>query len=392
MSQQQHLGDGGDPKRWRTELPNLIDDLGLDPYQRALYVHYKRVCGANGGTCYESVRTTAAKTKMNGSKVSTTRRELNTLGLIVCHKVKGSDNIHIKIVDIWEINFAFYSRSNRPDIDGWTIAQVSAWTNGVRQENTSERSPEERGVRGESSQPRKRSRYEQKKEPIKKEPKKEPTQEEASPAQPPPHQQTFAALAQVCRWEPALLTGGQRGQLNQAEKKLRQHGVSPADILAFGQWWENHDWRGKRGDPPLPHQVRQEWGRFAHWRREHEATTGDLTAQVLANQAEVQGRQAAEEPTPDEDLAEAAELWEQIKRDLACRLDRGNVGRLRPTRVVDQDDGTIYVQAMCPLDAEWFNDSRVAGTIGRVAAEVAGRPVAMRFVAGEEDGPGSAVG
>jgi hypothetical protein len=167
---------------------------------------------------------------------------------------------------------------------------------------------------------------------------------------PPPHQRTFTALAQVCRWEPALLTGGQRGQLNQAEKKLCQHGVGPQDILAFGQWWEAHDWRGKRGDPPLPHQVRQEWGRFAHWRREHDTANGDLTAQVLANQARFQAR--FQPPPLDPDLAEAIRLWDEVKRELAVRLDRGNMGR--------------------------------------VAAEVAGRPVTVRFVAGEEDGPGSA--
>jgi hypothetical protein len=65
------------------------------------------------------------------------------------------------------------------------------------------------------------------------------------------------------------------------------------------------------------------------------------------------------------------------------------VGRLRPTWVVGRANSTVYAQALCPLDAGWFNDSRVAGTIGRVAAEVAGRPVTVRFVAGE-DGPGLA--
>jgi hypothetical protein len=57
------------------------------------------------------------------------------------------------------------------------------------------------------------------------------------------------------------------------------------------------------------------------------------------------------------------------------------MGRLRPTRVVGRQNGTIHVQDLCPLDAEWFNEGRVAGTIGRVVAEVASRQVVVRFMA-----------
>jgi hypothetical protein len=96
----------------------------------------------------------------------------------------------------------------------------------------------------------------------------------------------------------------------------------------------------------------------------------------------VQARQAQVE-RPDPELAEAADLWERTKRELAVQLDRGNVSRLRPTRVVGRENGTVYVQALGPLDAEWFNDSRVAKTIGRVVREVAGRPVGVVFVAQE---------
>lgn len=55
------------PPPHRTQIPNIVDDLGLDPYERALYVHYKRVCGENQGAyCYEATKTTAQKTKMFG--------------------------------------------------------------------------------------------------------------------------------------------------------------------------------------------------------------------------------------------------------------------------------------------------------------------------------------
>jgi hypothetical protein len=44
--------DESDLKKYRTEIPNMIFDIGLTPYEVALYGHFKRVCGAEkGGVC-----------------------------------------------------------------------------------------------------------------------------------------------------------------------------------------------------------------------------------------------------------------------------------------------------------------------------------------------------
>jgi len=75
-------------------------------------------------------------------------------------------------------------------------------------------------------------------------------------------QAMFSALADVTKTDLALITGKDRGALNQAEKKMRDNGYTPQDVEAFGRWWYANDWRGKKGDPPTLQQVRSEWGKF----------------------------------------------------------------------------------------------------------------------------------
>lgn len=102
----QAIRDDGDLRKYRTELPNMVDDE-MDPYQYRLYGHYKRVCGANGGECYESVRTTAEKTKMSNEKVISTRQWLADNGWIALDTgTKGT--YRIAIIDRWEENFTRY--------------------------------------------------------------------------------------------------------------------------------------------------------------------------------------------------------------------------------------------------------------------------------------------
>jgi hypothetical protein len=77
-----------------------------------------------------------------------------------------------------------------------------------------------------------------------------------------------AALADLCRYELNFLSQKRRSQLYAVEKRLRQGQVSPAELLLFEQWWYSSDWRGKRGEPPHPVQVLDEWGRFKNRNRE----------------------------------------------------------------------------------------------------------------------------
>ena len=75
--------DESDLKKYRTEIPNMIFDIGLTPYEVALYGHLKRVCGAEkGGKCWKSVSTLSRETGMSAGRVSEARAELARRGLM----------------------------------------------------------------------------------------------------------------------------------------------------------------------------------------------------------------------------------------------------------------------------------------------------------------------
>lgn len=124
-------------KKFRTEIPNIIDDLGLDPHERALYVHYKRACGAGDCEWVESVRITAQRTKMSIGQTSQARNRLVERGLIRTIR-KGNDGTAVRVVNIWDLNTTFYSQEHKPDIDGWTVQQLKEWCEGVHNMNTLE--------------------------------------------------------------------------------------------------------------------------------------------------------------------------------------------------------------------------------------------------------------
>lgn len=111
MMDKQNTIDSSDLRKFRTELPNMADD-DLDPFQYRLYAHYKRVCGANTGECYEAVRTTAEKTRMSNEKVISTRQWLADNGWIAIEpRAKGT--FLITIIDRWEENFVRYSEQSK---------------------------------------------------------------------------------------------------------------------------------------------------------------------------------------------------------------------------------------------------------------------------------------
>lgn len=123
MADTQLITDSSDLRKYRTEIPNIIDDLGLTAYEGRLYLHYKRVCGASGGVCTEGMRRTARQTKMSLGQLTKARDGLSSKGLI--QKAKSGQHMHIRIVDIWEVNFAYFSLKERPDINDWLIEQLN---------------------------------------------------------------------------------------------------------------------------------------------------------------------------------------------------------------------------------------------------------------------------
>jgi DNA-binding transcriptional MocR family regulator len=108
--------DESDLKKYRTEIPNMIFDIGLTPYEVALYGHLKRVCGAEkGGKCWKSVSTLSRETGMSAGRVSEARAELARRGLIYMRQPKGpGTGVTVTIVDIWPQNMVRYSAEGNP--------------------------------------------------------------------------------------------------------------------------------------------------------------------------------------------------------------------------------------------------------------------------------------
>lgn len=104
--------DEGDLRKYRTEIPNLVDDLGLSPHAYRLYGHMKRVCGANpSGRCYQGTRTLAKHCKMSVGKISEAKKELIAFKLIAVETFPASENKpdQIRILDVWRANFERYA-------------------------------------------------------------------------------------------------------------------------------------------------------------------------------------------------------------------------------------------------------------------------------------------
>lgn len=103
-----------------TMLPNIIDDMDLSPYAVRLYFRFKRRVnqnrdGSTKGSAYDSTRTLSKTCKMSLAQVTKSKRELEAAGLIRVIKVPGKHGEwakdHIVIVDIWEANKIYYSKS-----------------------------------------------------------------------------------------------------------------------------------------------------------------------------------------------------------------------------------------------------------------------------------------
>lgn len=70
----------------------------------------------------------------------------------------------------------------------------------------------------------------------------------------------ITTLAKVCAVDLSLATTAQKGQVTQSARILHDKaGATAASIEAFGAWWRANDWRGKKGQPPTPAQVRECW-------------------------------------------------------------------------------------------------------------------------------------
>lgn len=92
------------------------------------------------------------------------------------------------------------------------------------------------------------------------------------PGGPPPD--LHPLLLRLCRYEPDVVSGYRRKQLQEVVRRLQAHRVGPGDLAAFERWWYGHDWRGKRGEPPEPGAILDTWGRFKYQPQPQEVSYG----------------------------------------------------------------------------------------------------------------------
>lgn len=76
-----------------------------------------------------------------------------------------------------------------------------------------------------------------------------------SPKPPTPQQAMFEAICEVCVLDPATVA---KGRIGKRASTLVKAGYTPEQVRAYygkAGWWYQHDWRGRKGDPPKPEQI-----------------------------------------------------------------------------------------------------------------------------------------
>lgn len=257
----QQVIDNGDFRKYRTELPNLYDDLGLDPYEFRLLAHYKRVCGADGGSTFEGTRKTAEHCNMGVGTVSEARKSLEERDLISLEKF--GQRLIVTIEDVWAENFQEYA-GGKDNQDGGIVETEGG---GETQDSTEREA-------GESSQGGDEVRAEAREVDAVAKEGRELTDQ----------QLMFQALCDVCRKDYRVISDKDKARIGRVAGKLVKAGYTPEQVeFSYGEggWWYEHDWRGREGDLPTPEKVqstigaaRQHYEKRKSSRREVQSTGG----------------------------------------------------------------------------------------------------------------------
>lgn len=276
-----HISDASDLRRYRTELPNMIDDMpDLSPYAVRLYLRFKRVAGSSSeGACWQSTRTLAEGCNMSIGKVAAAKKELEKRGLIKIEKRKspaGPGSDYITIVNIWAQNFSTYAHTAEPE---------------ACSPNEQDRSYYEQAC-----SPNELKNNHVKKEPIKKEGetpdhdrvvREKPPARLGTPVKLKPGSELIVPLIDVLKLDPDLIPSPLRREIRALAGLLATNkGATPNDVARFAEYWYARDWRGRKGEPPTIGQIQTEWGKMnassgkSARQREEEAADREL-ARIL---------------------------------------------------------------------------------------------------------------
>jgi hypothetical protein len=122
MTQTFQAQDLSSNHKYRTELPNIIFELGLSPYEFALYCLYKKIAG-DQGYCFRRGKTLAKEVGISERSLREVKKtlcaprpELDGLSLITITPrfkpgTKERDTDVVTINDIWPVNYQKLSMS-----------------------------------------------------------------------------------------------------------------------------------------------------------------------------------------------------------------------------------------------------------------------------------------
>lgn len=92
---------------YRTEIPNIIFEMKLDPYEMTTYCHLKKAAGDHGG-CWKSSKTLCEDMGISHPKLIQIKKSLEYKGLIRVekrvHENGGSMSDFVTVTDIWHMN------------------------------------------------------------------------------------------------------------------------------------------------------------------------------------------------------------------------------------------------------------------------------------------------
>lgn len=103
---------------FRTEIPNIVDDMGLDPIQFRVYCKLKRIAG-DAGKCWKCLKKLAAECAISERKLRDVLKHLSCpfsilgqlplIKIMARKKQDGSrDSSVISMVNIWKVNGEYF--------------------------------------------------------------------------------------------------------------------------------------------------------------------------------------------------------------------------------------------------------------------------------------------
>jgi len=211
------VSDNTELRKYRIELPNLIDDLDLSVYSFRLYVHIKRVAGANGGSCHQGTRKLAEACHMSTGQVSSAKKELLDKGLIAktTRPSNGGTVDDLTPTDIWQRNYETYNKGVHTvnTLEPETGKGVHTVNTGVHTVNTGVHTVNERKNKEEIT--------------IKEEKIRTPRKSAGVPAEKSPHQKIMDAYQEILEYP--IRDGPKEGN---AAKWLVKNGYTPEQVQA----------------------------------------------------------------------------------------------------------------------------------------------------------------